>query len=770
MTRKLGRAGMLALVLLALDLVAGGALTSIMPAGHGSFTPIDPATSLDAVPASGSGIDLSGISTPSLPPPAAAPLATVDRLSVAGDTPTAIGLTWTDAYGVCRTSFLQYRTSWIGGASWGTPPAGTWTTTGSAYASGLTPGHATSWKVSYHSEHPVFGRRGWHCNPPVTISTSNVVNVTLPAADARLVSAQPNSTTLQLSWFNPSTYGGLVGFGSYQIMGSSDGTHYQSLSTITNHSVRNYTVGNFSGGWFYVNTTDGCAGCAGVGFSRGASSLSEILTLGPPDLLTAIVLSTRNTVDLGQSVELSCVGNGGIHPVSYRYAWTLGDGSTASGPTVTHAYSWVGREQPVCTATDSTDVNATGFLWLNVLPDPQAGRPMATPARPDVGQFVALTSFVVGGAGGEHFAWSGLPSGCHSVDTPLLVCAMAQAGTFQVQVNITDSNGYSSLSPPLSLEVAPALRLTALTTPNGSLDLGQVLTVSVDVRQGVGPFSYAYSGLPPGCATGDQPALSCMPTVVGTFSVRVSVQDPGGRVQSSTVNVQVLPDPVIASFTAALTSVDLGQPFLLAAVVGGGATPYAYAYRGLPPLCYSDNATVSCFPRSVGPLTLRLTVTDAMGWTVSSSVNVSVVSPLRIPSLTVSPTNVRVGQPLTIATAPDQGQPPYSYRYAGLPPGCTSTNASSIVCVPTGAGQFEVTVTVSDGGGGQALASTRVVVTNPPASGPLVLVRNLDPPELFLVGAVGLAVCVAVAVGLDVRRGRRLHSAGVESPPARRVA
>jgi hypothetical protein len=42
------------------------------------------------------------------------------------------------------------------------------------------------------------------------------------------------------------------------------------------------------------------------------------------------------------------------------------------------------------------------------------------------------------------------------------------------------------------------------------------------------PFSYSYSGLPPGCDSANVSALLCVPTGTGSFTVQVTVQSPYG--------------------------------------------------------------------------------------------------------------------------------------------------------------------------------------------------------------------------------------------------
>ena len=85
-----------------------------------------------------------------------------------------------------------------------------------------------------------------------------------------------------------------------------------------------------------------------------------------------------------------------------------------------------------------------------------------------------------------------------------------------------------------------------------------------------------------------------------------------------------------------------------------------------------------------------------------------------ITSFSATPATVPIGNSTTLSVRAFGGLAPYRFQYAGLPPGCTATNASSFGCYPTVAGNWAVTVTVSDPTGAAASASLTLVVTSGP--------------------------------------------------------
>ncbi|HTT25348.1 MAG TPA: PKD domain-containing protein, partial [Thermoplasmata archaeon] len=69
----------------------------------------------------------------------------------------------------------------------------------------------------------------------------------------------------------------------------------------------------------------------------------------------------------GQPVGLSAVGNGGVAP--YRVVWSFGDGGTATGPTVQHAYGQAGTYQTEATITDAVGGRSSVAATITVAVD-----------------------------------------------------------------------------------------------------------------------------------------------------------------------------------------------------------------------------------------------------------------------------------------------------------------------------------------------------------------------------------------------------------------
>jgi YVTN family beta-propeller protein len=101
----------------------------------------------------------------------------------------------------------------------------------------------------------------------------------------------------------------------------------------------------------------------------------------------------------------------------------------------------------------------------------------------------------------------------------------------------------------------------------------------------------------------------------------------------------------------------------------------------------------------------------------SNSVSIVPLDCLQVarPTATPGATDVSAPNPTVFATTASGGNGAPTYTWSGLPPGCTSLNASTVTCTPTVAGTYQVVVTVNDSSGvfKQSLPLTFVVNSQP---------------------------------------------------------
>jgi len=458
----------------------------------------------------------------------------------------------------------------------------------------------------------------------------------------------------------------------------------------------------------------------------------------PPVQVSRPILRTVS-VDVGQLASFTCNATGGIPP--FTYSWTFGDGSVATGQNVTHPFSSPGTVDVQCTVIDSLQTTSQNATSIVVLSDPSINLLTANPTSSDLGQTVTLAVEATGGSTDYTYEWMNLPTGCNLGNTASISCQPTTTGTFEVAVNITDSNGFSLISSNLSVNVYPD-PLTSFTASSSSLDEGQTIEFAASPSGGVGDLSLAYYNLPTGCESANSTNLACSPATSGTYQATVTVTDSNGfTISSSPVTITVNPDPT-ANIIASPPSIDLGQTFAITLLVHGGTGPFSYSFTMLPPGCgTSTSSELSCTPSALGNYTVEGFVSDATGQTSIGYLSVTVNSVIRISTFTTSPESVDSGQEVTLAVSTTGGAGPLTYSYSDLPMGCSSTDSPILHCTPSTSGTYLVKATVTDHAGKNATSSLNITVLPAKVIGP-----SSNQAELL----VGVIITSLIAIGVMI--------------------
>jgi len=77
--------------------------------------------------------------------------------------------------------------------------------------------------------------------------------------------------------------------------------------------------------------------------------------------------------------------------------------------------------------------------------------------------------------------------------------------------------------------------------------------------------------------------------------------------------------------------------------------------------------------------------------------------------LSINPGQISEGQSIEVQTTVSGGAPPYLFTYTGLPSGCQGQSSQSFSCQPTGTGNFNVQVTVTDSVGNTSVSPSAFV-------------------------------------------------------------
>jgi len=463
------------------------------------------------------------------------------------------------------------------------------------------------------------------------------------------------------------------------------------------------------------------------------------------------VAPTSGTLPLGSRVQFNATVTGGSAPRSALWAvdgafnasrglqfnWT----ASTSGTHTIAAYGIDGRD--LVNGPASSIIDVPGILSAGPVT-------ISTSSRgADVGQSIVLSSQVDGGLPPYQFLWSGLPVGCSPSNAPSIDCVPTATGSFSVGLSVTDSNSSRVSAAPLPLTVSPQFSAGAAGS-RSSLDVGQTFWVNVSTFGGRPPVQYRWSGVPSGCSVPATAVGECSPTDPGVVQIDILAMDSNGVEVNVTPGViQVVAAPVVL-LSADRVTADAGVPVVLTAQSSGGAGPLSFAWWGLPDNCTPTSAppaAVCRFP--AGTWEVGLNVSDANGF-------VAAASPVQLgifPALQAAVSGggtVVVGDPVSLAVAPSGGDGAVSYVWQNLPPGCSPPSDGTLRCTPAEAGQYNVTVILTDGAGGRISLVAQINVTAPtPAPVPG------DSTGLLVIGVILAGVAALVVATLIVASRRR---------------
>jgi hypothetical protein len=373
------------------------------------------------------------------------------------------------------------------------------------------------------------------------------------------------------------------------------------------------TVSNISSIWYgtYTSAADGTpllVQLNGTAFDAGLDHVYDQSAIGNLDLSAPGF--SAGTVAIGSTDWDFTGGSANLTPAPGTYHVWVNSSSTS-------------EDLGDCTIGAGTTTNVVVGTGCT----PTTRVPTASPSSIDLGQSTTFeTALMSSGSGGDTYTWTVTPSGlgCSVSTTSTFSCTPTKVGSYQVSVTVRDSAGRSMSTQALSFVTYPDPSSTLDFVPV-SIDLGQTTTLLANVSDGSGRFTYAWSGLPPGCPNLPQGTLSCVPKGSGTFQVRLTATDSNGMPTEATVALVVLPDPTVMILHISPDRVLQGGDLTIAVNVSGGRGPLRFSYSGLPNGCSSLNTSVlHCSPTGVGTFGVLVVIIDENGMVAYNSTTISV--------------------------------------------------------------------------------------------------------------------------------------------------
>ncbi|MDE1820857.1 MAG: hypothetical protein KGJ23_12580 [Euryarchaeota archaeon] len=322
---------------------------------------------------------------------------------------------------------------------------------------------------------------------------------------------------------------------------------------------------------------------------------------------------------------------------------------------------------------------------------------------------------------GTTFAWTmNRALGTFNASTGSVVqfTAGATAGITYLFVNVT-LNGVTtqSVAVPVTISSTSPPSISSFAASPSPIDVGWTSYLNVSASGGTGALSYAYSGLPAGCSSLNVSSLTCTPTVSGSFTVRVYVNDTAAHSATTTASLTVNPSSgglTISGFSATPSVVSLGSMTTFTVSATGGTGALSFTYAGLPSGCTTSNtASLACTPTVRGSFTVRAYVNDTAARSATATtpliVNPSSGGPV-ISGFSAVPSALTLGASTTFTISASGGSGALSYAYAGLPPGCGTANSATLTCTPSSTGSFSARSYANDTAARSATAITSLTV------------------------------------------------------------
>jgi PKD repeat protein len=539
-------------------------------------------------------------------------------------------------------------------------------------------------------------------SPSHTYSSAGSFNATLTVTDA--IGVMATAPTLNIS-VNPQpsavsaanrTAGDVpvtVAFTGSVSGGTAPYTYAWSFGDGTSAASQNpshtyTTAGKFS---VVLTVTDGAAHTA------TASTLT--LTVSPSLIVSAGASPISGNAPLAAS--FTGTPSGGLLP--YTYAWSFGDGGTASVQNPSHIYTAAGDYPVNLIVTDANGATAAASGFSITVHGPLSA---AASASPSAGDAPVTVTFAAGGTGGTvpySFSWTFGDGGTASVQNPSHI--YTSGGTYNATVTITDANGNTATASAV-VTVSPSLVANSSATPtSGAAPLA--LAFNGSAIGGLAPFNYAWSFGDGASSASQNPSHTY--AIAGTYTVTLSITDANRVLANATaLTIVVTPGLGIAP-SVSPTAGDAPLTVVFTAGASGGTSPYAYAWTfgdGGSSTLQNPSHTYT----SAGTYTASLTVRDAMTVSASGGLTVGVNPPLAATAIA----NRSAGDaPLAVGFggAASGGTPSYTFAWT-FGDGGTS-NAQKPSHSYTTAGTYSVNLMVTDSVARTATATVLTITISP---------------------------------------------------------
>ena len=453
--------------------------------------------------------------------------------------------------------------------------------------------------------------------------------------------------------------------------------------------------------------------------ASGTSAPATVtITVNAPTLVVAPASGPLPAATVGTAYGATLTSTGGTAPYGYSATGLPAGITLAADGTLSGTPTTAGNYTVTIAVTDANGAIGTATYTLEVsVQTPVAGAVSTTVAANSTANAVTLAL-----SGGTATSVAVVTAPTHGTATVSgtgisYTPSAGYSGSDSFTYTATNASGTSAPATVTVTVTAPTLVVAPASGPLPAATVGTAYTATLTSSGGTAPYGYTATGLPAGVTLASNGTLSGTPTTAGSYTVTVAVTDVSGATGTATYTLTVAVQAPVAGAVSTTVVANSTANAVTLALSGGAATSVAVATTPAHGTATVSGTDISYTPSAgySGSDSFTYTATNASGTSAPATVTVTVTAPTLVVSPASGPLpSATVGTAYSTTLASTGGTAPYGYSATDLPAAITLAADGTLSGTPTTAGNYTVTIAVTDANGATGTATYTLAVNPPP--------------------------------------------------------